>query len=185
MKFYGWNIFSKTPFFRKMSLFLQGGWVVNIPTPSHSCHMSSFGGGGWVLKEIWSMSLNNPFFFLNPSLSLIVAKLHWLQVEILHPKKYSCLVGRRLKTAQLKLKLGKNLKWRHFFISLHPLWPLLKQYLNHIKLITGDYFFHGVKNTLRGNSPILTAEGHKTLTPPRNSCEKSEHVHCLLIEILR
>ena len=30
--------------------------------------MSFFGGGGWVLKEIWSMSLNNPFFFtLSPS----------------------------------------------------------------------------------------------------------------------
>ena len=46
-----------------MSLFLQGGWVVGFPTLSHSCHMSFFGGGGWVLKEIWSMSLNNPFFF--------------------------------------------------------------------------------------------------------------------------
>ena len=78
MKFYGWNIFSKTPFFRKMSLFLQGGWVVNIPTPSHSCHRSSFGGGGWVLKEIWSMSLNNPLFF-NPSLTQLIYRTYHLR----------------------------------------------------------------------------------------------------------
>ena len=39
-----------------MSLFFQGGWVVNLSTPSHFCHMSSFGGGGWVVEDI-SMSL--------------------------------------------------------------------------------------------------------------------------------
>ena len=51
----------------------------------------------------------------------------------------------------------------------------------------GLFFFiwEGVKNTLRGESPNLAAEGHKTLTPPRHSCEMSEHVLCLLIEILQ
>ena len=31
--------------------------------------MPFFGGGGWVLKEIWSMSWNNPFFLSLPLLA--------------------------------------------------------------------------------------------------------------------
>ena len=53
-------------FFRNMSLFLQCWWVFSFPSPSHYCHMSSLVGGGWVLKEIWSTSLNNPFFLSLP-----------------------------------------------------------------------------------------------------------------------
>ena len=68
MKFTRWNILSKTPFFQEYVIICQGGWVVSFPALSHFCHMSFFGGGGWVLKEIWSMSLNNPFFF-TPSLT--------------------------------------------------------------------------------------------------------------------
>ena len=50
---YHWNLaaeisYQDTFFFRNMSLFLQGGWVVNFPRISHFCHMSSLGGGGWV-----------------------------------------------------------------------------------------------------------------------------------------
>ena len=61
-----WNIFSIPHFSINISLFLQDRWVVNLPTPSLFCHMSTLGGDGWVLKEIWSMSLNNPFFYVFP-----------------------------------------------------------------------------------------------------------------------
>ena len=66
MKFTRWNILSKTPSFQEYVIICQGGWVVSFPALSHFCHMSFFGGGGWVLKEIWSMSLNNQFFLPLP-----------------------------------------------------------------------------------------------------------------------
>ena len=62
-------------------------WVVNFPTLI-IFYMSSLGGGGGVLKEFWSMSLNNPFYlkssliYLRTSLNLIVsstlANFAWL-----------------------------------------------------------------------------------------------------------
>ena len=69
------RIFEYIRIFATLWLFLWGGWVVKFLTPSHFCHMSFFGGGGWVLKEIWSMSLNNPFFFLAPFPYTFVAQL--------------------------------------------------------------------------------------------------------------
>ena len=44
-----------------LSLFLPGGWVVNFPTLNHFCHVSSLGGGGWVLKEIICFFLSLPY----------------------------------------------------------------------------------------------------------------------------
>ena len=41
--------------------------MVNFPTLSHFCPMSFLGGGGWVLKEIWSMSLIIRFFLVFPN----------------------------------------------------------------------------------------------------------------------
>ena len=79
-----------------MSLFLRGGWVVKFLTLSHFCHMSFLGGGGWVLKEIWSMSLNNPVFFLTLPLFIYKVRVQKRLMLMLTDSETVPIIGRGL-----------------------------------------------------------------------------------------
>ena len=53
--------------------------------------MSSLGGGGWVLKEIWSMSLNNPCFFFEGFPYILLVTL-WIDKKALNLVKIISIV---------------------------------------------------------------------------------------------